>query len=164
MASEPTARVLTLSFQVEGQNFRASGEAAGRIKRALEQVGLDWSIIRRAAVVIYEAEMNIVIHARRGVLSAEITPDQVVIVADDEGPGIPDIALAMTEGYSTASAEVREMGFGAGMGLPNITKHSDEMRIETEVGKGTRVTAVIRVGACGDGSRAVSDCSQGSCG
>jgi serine/threonine-protein kinase RsbT len=134
-----------MSFDIAGRNFKASGEASGRIKRTLEQVGLDWSVVRRAAVVLYEAEMNIVIHAHRGVLRAEITPQNVIVTADDEGPGIPDVSLAMKEGFSTASAEIREMGFGAGMGLPNIKKHSDHMSIETEVGKGTRVVAVILV-------------------
>ncbi len=149
VAQEPSSPVLTLSFNIEGRDFKASGEASGRIKRTLEQVGLDWSLVRRAAVVLYEAEMNIVIHARRGVLTAEIRPDQVIVTAEDEGPGIPDIPLAMTEGYSTAPAEIREMGFGAGMGLPNIKRHSDAMDIQTEVGKGTRLVAVIRVPAAG---------------
>ena len=145
MTSVPGAPVLTMSFDIEGRNFKASGEASGRIKRTLEQVGLDWNVVRRAAVVLYEAEMNIVIHAHRGVLRAEISPQKVVIVADDEGPGIPDVSLAMKRGFSTAPAEIREMGFGAGLGLPNIEKHSDQMSIETEVGRGTKVVAVIMV-------------------
>ncbi|MEW6032445.1 MAG: ATP-binding protein [Bacillota bacterium] len=138
-----------MSFSVEGRDFKASGEPSRRIKRTLEQIGLDWSVVRRASVVFYEAEMNIVIHARRGTLRAEISPGRVVMVAEDEGPGIPDVALAMREGFSTAPAEIREMGFGAGMGLPNIKKHSDSMEIETEVGKGTRVVAVINVPRAG---------------
>jgi len=137
--------VLKLSFDIEGRDFKASGGASSRIKRTLEQIGLDWTVIRRAAVVLYEAEMNIVIHARRGKLIAEISPSSVTIIADDEGPGIPDVPLAMREGYSTAPEEIRLMGFGAGMGLPNIQKHSDRMEIETEVGKGTRLVAVIDV-------------------
>jgi len=145
MAPEVSTPVLSLSFNVEGRDFKASGEASNRIKRTLEHVGLDWNVIRRAAVVLYEAEMNIVVHAWRGVLRAEITPSRVTIIAEDEGPGIADIALAMTEGFSTAPAEIREMGFGAGMGLPNIKKHSDELHIDSEVGKGTRLVAVINV-------------------
>jgi anti-sigma regulatory factor (Ser/Thr protein kinase) len=134
-----------MSFNVQGRDFKASGEPSSRIKRTLEQIGLDWVVIRKASVVFYEAEMNIVIHAWRGVLKAEISPAQVVMVAEDEGPGIPDIPQAMKEGFSTAPAEIREMGFGAGMGLPNIERHSDSLKIETEVGRGTRVVAVINV-------------------
>ncbi len=145
-SSSPT---LSLSFGIQGRDFKASGEPSGRIKRTMEQVGLDYSIIRRAAVVLYEAEMNIVIHAWRGVLSAEITPSRITVVAEDEGPGIPDISLAMTEGFSTAPAEIREMGFGAGMGLPNIKRHSDHLDIQSEVGKGTRLTATIDVPSAG---------------
>lgn len=153
MLEETKDPVLTLAFDIRGRDFKASGEASGRIKRALEQVGFDWSVIRRAAVVLYEAEMNIVIHAWRGVLSAEISPSRVVIKAEDEGPGIPDIELAMKEGFSTAPAEIREMGFGAGMGLPNIKRYSDSMDIRTEVGKGTCLVAVIEAAraARGDG-------------
>jgi serine/threonine-protein kinase RsbT len=142
---EPTSPVLTLSFKIEGRDFKASGEASGRIKRTLEQVGLGWSIVRRAAVVLYEAEMNIVIHAWRGVLRADISPEQVIVFAEDEGPGIADVGLAMKEGFSTAPAEIREMGFGAGMGLPNIKKHSDHLEIKSVVGQGTNLTAVIIV-------------------
>jgi len=147
MAEKPQSRehVLTLSFDIEGRDFKASGGASSRIKRTLEQVGFDWIVIRRAAVVLYEAEMNIVIHARRGKLIAEISPSSVTITADDEGPGIPDISLAMKEGYSTAPEEIRLMGFGAGMGLPNIQKHSDRLDIKSEVGRGTRLVAVIEV-------------------
>ncbi len=149
MTAEPSSPVLSLSFNIVGRDFKASGEASGRIKRTLEHVGLDWSVIRRTAVVLYEAEMNIVIHAWRGVLKAEITPAKVTVIAEDEGPGISDISLAMTEGFSTAPAEIREMGFGAGMGLPNIKKHSDQLDIQSEVGKGTRLIAVISVPRAG---------------
>jgi len=145
MTPEPSSPVLSLSFNIEGRDFKASGEASGRIKRTLEQVGLDWNVIRRTAIVLYEAEMNIVIHAWRGVLKAEITPAKVTVVAEDEGPGIADISLAMTEGFSTAPAEIREMGFGAGLGLPNIKKHASQLDIQSEVGKGTRLVAVILV-------------------
>lgn len=148
---KPSQPVLTLSFNIEGRDFKASGEASSRIKRTLEQVGLDWGVIRRAAVVLYEAEMNIVIHAYRGVLTAEIRPDQVIITAEDEGPGIPDIPLAMTKGYSTAPEEIRLMGFGAGMGLPNIKRHSSRLDLTTKVGTGTRLVAVINVTAATEG-------------
>lgn len=152
MSRETASRALTLSFDIQGRDFKASGEASSRIKRTLEQIGLDWSVIRRAAIVLYEAEMNIVIHAQRGKLTAEIRPTRVTIVADDEGPGIPDVALAMKEGFSTAPAEIREMGFGAGMGLPNIKNHSDDLDISSVMGKGTRLTAVIAVPPGASGS------------
>ncbi len=145
MPGEPGSPVLTLSFKIEGRDFKASGEASGRIKRTLEQVGLGWDVIRRAAIVLYEAEMNIVIHAWRGLLRADISPDRIVITAEDEGPGIADLSLAMKEGFSTAPAEIREMGFGAGLGLPNIKKYSDHLEIESDVGAGTRLTAIIIV-------------------
>lgn len=147
MASKPErgTPALVMSFDIEGRDFKASGEASSRIKRTLEQVGLDWSVIRRAVVVSYEAEMNIVIHAKRGVLKAEIDPARVMVTAEDEGPGIPDVNLAMREGFSTAPAEIREMGFGSGMGLPNIKRNSDSLAVESEVGRGTRLVATIVV-------------------
>ncbi len=135
---------LELEFAVEGRDFAAAGNAASRIKRALEHVGFAARAVRRASITAYEAEMNIVIHARRGVIRACITPEAVTITADDEGPGIPDIELAMQEGYSTAPEDIREMGFGAGMGLPNMRKCSDRFSIESRVGQGTAVRAVIR--------------------
>jgi anti-sigma regulatory factor (Ser/Thr protein kinase) len=135
---------LVLEFEVVGRDFAAAGNAATRIKRALEQVGFSARAVRRAAITAYEAEMNIVIHARRGTMSAYITADTVEIAAVDEGPGIPDIELAMREGFSTAPDYVREMGFGAGMGLPNMRKCADDLTVDSEVDKGTSVRAVIR--------------------
>lgn len=143
MAPAQQAR-LVLEFEVTGRDFAAAGNAATRIKRALEQVGFSARAVRRAAITAYEAEMNIVIHARRGRVSADITPETVEIAAVDEGPGIPDIELAMREGFSTAPDYVREMGFGAGMGLPNMRKCADNLTVDSEVGKGTSVRAVIR--------------------
>ena len=143
MAPAQEAR-LVLEFEVTGRDFAAAGNVATRIKRALEQVGFSARTVRRAAITAYEAEMNIVIHARRGTMSACITPDTVVIAAVDEGPGIPDIELAMQEGFSTAPDYVREMGFGAGMGLPNMRKCADGLKVDSEVGKGTSLRAVIR--------------------
>ncbi|NPV79151.1 MAG: anti-sigma regulatory factor [Firmicutes bacterium] len=135
--------LLELSYKVQGGDFASGGEAATRMKRALKQIGIDPDITRRAAIVAYEAEMNIIIHAVAGNLMLRVTPDQIEIIARDEGPGIRDINLAMQEGYSTASEQIREMGFGAGMGLPNMKKFSDELLIESEVGKGTEVIARI---------------------
>ncbi|NLI96836.1 MAG: anti-sigma regulatory factor [Synergistaceae bacterium] len=109
-------------------------------------LGVPSSISRRASVITYEAEMNLVIHAGGGILRAIITPEKLTIEAIDRGPGIPDLDLAMREGFSTASDRVREMGFGAGMGLPNIKRNADSLEIDTEVGKGTTLTATVFFG------------------
>jgi len=134
---------LTFQYEVKGMDFASAGEGASKVKRALQSLGLDPAIVRRSSVCAYEAEMNIVIHAWQGVLRASVTPEKIEIVAEDRGPGIPDVELAMREGYSTAPPHIREMGFGAGMGLPNMKRCSDEMSVESEVGRGTRVRMVI---------------------
>jgi serine/threonine-protein kinase RsbT len=128
---------LSRSFEITGQNFRQSGRASTSVKEILEDVGIAVSVVRRVAVAAYEAEMNIVMYADRGEMTLCITPDLLVLRIRDNGPGIPNIALAMQEGYSTATPEMREMGFGAGMGLPNIKKNSDRFEISSEVGVGT---------------------------
>ncbi|MDI3534084.1 MAG: hypothetical protein PWQ82_449 [Thermosediminibacterales bacterium] len=135
--------LLKMSFDIEGNNFNAAGAASSEIKRKLKQIGLNSDVVRRAAVSAYEAEMNIVIHAYKGVLTVTVSPGEINILAEDEGPGIADIELAMKEGYSTASDDVREMGFGAGMGLPNMKKCSDKFEIKTELGVGTKVSMTI---------------------
>lgn len=132
-----------MEFDVKGMDFTRAGEASAKIKKALQMVGMEVSTIKRTVIVAYEAELNIVIHARRGTLTAHIYPDRVELLAADEGPGIPDISLALQEGYSTAPPHIREMGFGAGMGLPNINRCSDELQIDSEVGLGTRLKAII---------------------
>lgn len=134
---------LELSFQVRGLDFSAAGEAAARIKKALQQIGVPSGVIRRAAIVAYESEMNVVIHARQGSLRASITPGSITIIAEDEGPGIADIEQAMQAGFSTAPDNIREMGFGAGMGLPNIKRCSTQLTVISEVGRGTKVTSII---------------------
>lgn len=116
-----------------------AGTASNNIKNTLKMLGVDAVVCRRAAIITYEAEMNLVIHSGGGVLKATISEDQLELCATDEGPGIPDIEKAMTEGFTTASDVAREMGFGAGMGLPNIKRNCDEFEIESEVGKGTRL-------------------------
>ncbi|HOS50452.1 MAG TPA: ATP-binding protein, partial [Bacillota bacterium] len=116
---------------------------AATIKRYLGQHGFDPELVRRAAVAAYEAEMNIVIHSRGGMLTALIEPDAILITAVDVGPGIPDIPLAMTEGFSTADEEARRMGFGAGMGLPNMKKCSDKFEISSQKGTGTMVRMTL---------------------
>lgn len=134
---------LRLDCPVAGQDFMAAGEAAARIKKTLQQIGMDPDTIRRTAIVAYEAEMNIVIHADHGSLTALISPERIDVIAEDKGPGIPDIDLAMREGFSTAPDEIREMGFGAGMGLPNIRRNSDILDIHSTIGVGTVLRATI---------------------
>ncbi|MDI3538237.1 MAG: hypothetical protein PWP12_751 [Bacillota bacterium] len=134
-----------LKIPVIGHDFLRAGEAASRIKKVLQALNLPPQVIRRASISAYEAEMNIIIHAYRGQLALKVTPDALTLVAEDEGPGIQDIDLAMQEGYSTAPDEIREMGFGAGMGLPNIKKSADKLTITSTVGQGTRLEIVIRI-------------------
>ena len=132
---------LELTFPVRRRDFKAAGDAVSELKRVLQEVGFPPGLIRRVTIAAFEAEMNIVIHAYRGLLRIRVEPGQVVLLAEDEGPGIPDVALAMQEGYSTAPPEIREMGFGAGMGLPNIRRSADQLEIRTEVGRGTFLRA-----------------------
>ena len=131
-------------YVVQGGVFDAIGEASTQLKSVLKMLGIPSDITRRATVVAYEAEMNLVIHAGGGEITASVFPDRLELFVRDEGPGIPDIALAMKEGYSTATDEIREMGFGAGMGLPNMKRNSDSLDVRSEVGKGTSLFAVIR--------------------
>ncbi len=130
-------------FQVQGGDFANVGTASTALKSSLEMIGIPSAIRRRVSIIAYEAEMNLVIHAGGGVIRYYVYPDRINIVAEDEGPGIPDIDLAMEEGYSTASDEIRELGFGAGMGLSNIKRNADTMEISSEVGKGTVIDSVI---------------------
>ncbi len=136
--------VFRQDFPVKGGDFAKAGSVACRIKELLKDLGLDAWTVRRAAIVAYEAEMNVVMYAWEARIDLSVTPGSVRLVVDDHGPGIPDIDLAMTEGYTTATAEMRELGFGAGMGLPNIKKNADDFRIESEVGRGTRLDITIR--------------------
>ena len=131
---------MKLEYHVEGGDFLNAGNASGNIKKVLKKLNVNPSVLKRVVVALYEAEVNIVAHAYRGNITADISPQKIEIVLDDEGPGIPDIGLAMQQGYSTASTKVREMGFGAGMGLPNIKANTDDMKIESVVGKGTKLT------------------------
>jgi len=127
------------NYHIEGGDFTRAGHASSEVKKVLKQLNVDPSVIKHIVVALYEAEVNIVAHAYRGKIDVDIDTDKVFIVLNDEGPGIPDINIAMQEGYSTASQKVREMGFGAGMGLPNIKKNADILNIQSEVGKGTCV-------------------------
>ena len=135
--------VLKQKYQVCADDFASAGAASAAVKKTLKQLGFSPDFIRRTSIAMYEGEINMVIHGEGGVAEAEIAEDSVKIILTDQGPGIEDISLAMQEGFSTASDSVRELGFGAGMGLPNIKKQSDEFSITSEVGKGTTLTIEI---------------------
>ncbi len=136
---------LNLHYDIDGDNFTAAGEASGNIKKILRKMGFPGEIVRRVAIAMYEGEINTVIHGGGGVADVEISGDQIKMVLSDEGPGIPDVEKAMQLGWSTAPDSVRALGFGAGMGLPNMKKYTDEMKIDTEVGKGTTITMIVKL-------------------
>ena len=128
---------IKLHFDVDGEDFTRAGEASGEVKRALKELGFDSSVIRNVSIAMYEGEINMVIHAGGGEIEVEISPEYIRMDLIDHGPGIENVELAMQEGYSTAPDNVRSLGFGAGMGLPNIKKYTDEMKIDSTVGVGT---------------------------
>lgn len=133
------------TYDIKGNDFQNAGKASTSIKSLLKQLGIKPEIIRRVAIACYEAEMNIVMYATSGNMKLEVNTTKIKITVTDQGPGIQNIELAMTEGYSTATPEMREMGFGAGMGLPNIKKNSDEFYIESYVGIGTKLEITIYI-------------------
>jgi len=133
---------LKLFFSIQGGDFTRAGHPSSEVKKVLKQLDIDGKTIKNIVIALYEAEVNVVAHAWKGTVSVEIEENKITIWVNDEGPGIADIELAMQAGFSTASKEVREMGFGAGMGLPNMKKNTDELQIESEVGKGTKVKMV----------------------
>ncbi len=137
---------LTYRYDIDGENFTSAGEASVKVKKALRQLGFSQDVIRRVSIAMYEGEINMVIHANGGFAEVSVYPDRIVIVLDDKGPGIPDVSLAMQAGYSTAPEQIRSLGFGAGMGLPNMKANTDEMTIETEIGVGTKITMTVKVG------------------
>ena len=139
------ADCVNFHFDIDGDNFTSAGEASVRIKKLLREMGFTPEVIRRVSVAMYEGEINMVIHANGGTADIDVYCDRIQIVLADRGPGIPDIDLAMQEGYSTAPDNIRSLGFGAGMGLPNMKRYTDEMKVESEVGKGTTVTMVVNV-------------------
>ena len=132
-------------FDIDGDNFTSAGEASVRIKKMLREMGFPADAIRRVSVAMYEGEINMVIHADGGTADINVYSDKIEIILADKGPGIPDIDLAMKEGYSTAPDNIRSLGFGAGMGLPNMKRYTDDMKIESEVGKGTTIYMTILV-------------------
>ena len=139
------ADFVRLEYDIDGENFTSAGEASVKVKRSLRQMGFDPETIRKVSVSMYEGEINMVIHADGGKATVDIYDDRIVIVLADRGPGIPDIDLAMQEGYSTANDHVRALGFGAGMGLPNMKRYTDDMQISTELGVGTTVTMRVNL-------------------
>jgi serine/threonine-protein kinase RsbT len=134
--------MMHFEYKIEGGDFTAAGRASSEVKKVLKQLGVDARLVKRTVIALYEAEVNIVAHASRGIIRVDIEPEKIALLLEDEGPGIPDIPLAMTKGFSTASKKVREMGFGAGMGLPNIKENTDELNINSVVGKGTTVSII----------------------
>ena len=136
---------MNFEYKIEGGDFSKAGDASSEVKKILKKLNVDFKIIKRIVVALYEAEVNIVAHAYRGVINVEIENKKITIRLIDEGPGIRDIELAMQEGYTTASQKVREMGFGAGMGLANIKKNSDFFNISSTVGKGTIVEIIVNL-------------------
>ena len=136
---------IVLTYDVSADDFTRAGEASSDVKRKLKQMGVDPEAIRKVAIAMYEGEINMVIHAKGGLITVEMTPQQIKMILADVGPGIPDVELAMQAGYSTAPDEIRSLGFGAGMGLPNMKKYSDEMEIDTRLGEGTTITMIVKI-------------------
>ena len=134
-----------VSYDISADDFTRAGEASSDVKRKLKQMGVSPDAIRKVAIAMYEGEINMVIHAKGGVITVEITPEKIKMILADVGPGIPDVKLAMQAGYSTAPDEIRSLGFGAGMGLPNMKKYSDSMDIDTRIGEGTTITMVVNL-------------------
>jgi anti-sigma regulatory factor (Ser/Thr protein kinase) len=134
------ATPLKFHYDVLGGDFTSAGNASVLAKKALRQLGYDPDIIRRVSIAMYEGEINMVIHANGGDADILVYPEYIEIILADKGPGIPDVAKAMQEGYSTAPDNIRSLGFGAGMGLPNMKKHTDDMQIDTVIGEGTTIT------------------------
>ena len=139
--SEP----VKFSFTIDGNDFTSAGKASVQVKKLLRQMDFDSEIIRRVSIAMYEGEINMVIHANGGVADINVWDDKIEVILADSGPGIPDIDLAMQEGFTTAKDNIRSLGFGAGMGLPNMKRYADEMKIDTVIGQGTTVTMSFSV-------------------
>jgi anti-sigma regulatory factor (Ser/Thr protein kinase) len=137
---------LTRTFKIIARDFTRAGEVSVKVRSILKNIGFDSSLIRRIALCAYEAEMNVVMHGGEGILDLSVDPEEIRLVVSDDGPGIENIELALQEGYSTATPEHREMGFGAGMGLPNIKNSADHFEMRSEAGKETHLEIVFKVG------------------
>lgn len=136
---------ITLDYRISPEDFTRAGEASSDVKSKLKKMGVPPEAVRKVAIAMYEGEINMVIHARGGEITVNITTDRIEMILADVGPGIPDVELAMQAGYSTAPDSVRSLGFGAGMGLPNMKKYSDEMEIDTVIGTGTTIRMVVNL-------------------
>ena len=136
---------LVFRFDVQGDDFTSAGQASVQVKKNLRQLGFDTEVIKRVSIAMYEGEINMVIHAGGGTAEVSVTEKYIEIILEDKGPGIEDIEKAMQAGYSTAPDSIRSLGFGAGMGLPNMKKYTDSIEIETEVGVGTTVRMTVNV-------------------
>ena len=136
---------MKLHFDVSGDDFTRAGEASGKVKSKLKQLGIAPDAVRRVAIALYEGEINLVIHAGGGEIDVEISADDLKMTLTDEGPGIADVEKAMTDGYSTATENIRSLGFGAGMGLPNMKRYTDIMKIDTKIGEGTKIFMQINL-------------------
>lgn len=136
---------LHFHYDVDGENFTSAGEASVQVKKHLRQIGVNPETIRRVSIAMYEGEINMVIHACGGTADVYVDTESVTIVLEDHGPGIADVSLAMQEGFSTAPDNIRTLGFGAGMGLPNMKRYTDDMKIDTELGKGTTITMKVNM-------------------
>ena len=139
----PNSDPLVFHFEVDGSDFTSAGTASVTVKKNLRQLGLPSEVIRKLSIAMYEGEINMVIHANGGTADVIVTEEYIEIILKDRGPGIPDVDLAMQEGYSTATAQIHSLGFGAGMGLPNMKRYTDELKIDTELGVGTTITMRI---------------------
>lgn len=139
MGNNMQEHMMADTYKVKSLDFATAGDASATIKRKLKQLGVNSAVLRRIAVASYEAELNLIIHSLGGTLTLSMTPSEIILVSNDGGPGIPDIQQALKEGFSTAGEEARNLGFGAGMGLPNMKRNADEFSIESEVGKGTKI-------------------------
>jgi len=137
--------MITFHYRISPDDFTRAGEASSDVKSKLKKMGVTPEAVRKVAIAMYEGEINMVIHAQGGEITVNITTDRIEMILADVGPGIPDIDLAMQAGYSTAPDAVRSLGFGAGMGLPNMKKYSDEMDIYTEIGKGTTIRMMVNI-------------------
>lgn len=138
------SEALNFHFDVDGNSFTSAGQASVRVKSELRKLGIPSDVIRRVSIAMYEGEINMVIHAHGGVADVNVYEDRIIIILTDHGPGIPNVELAMKEGYSTAPDNIRSLGFGAGMGLPNMKRYTDSMNIETEIGVGTKITMTVK--------------------
>ena len=139
------SELLKLTFDVDGENFTSAGEASVQTKKNLRMLGVHPDVVRRVAIAMYEGEINMVIHAGGGDVTVTVYPEKIDIVLDDRGPGIADVDLAMREGFSTAPENIRNLGFGAGMGLPNMKKNTDSMSIESTLGVGTKISMTVNL-------------------